>query len=159
MADRYQDLSATALPAIEKQAYVHPGQLFFTKVPTVVTTILGPCVSVCLFDAITGAAGMNHYLLPERLGAASPRFGDVANELLLARFLQLDVPAARLQAKVFGGSMMKSVRNDLAQRNIDAAITFLEQNRVAIVARDVGGDRGRKLHFRTTDGAAWVRLL
>jgi chemotaxis protein CheD len=161
MPERIHDLSALKpLPDLPQlQVYLHPGHLFFTTQPTLVTTILGPCVSVCLFDEESGTAGVNHYLLPDHFGSASPRFGDVANEMLLAKFTESGIPTHALKAKVFGGAMMRMVNSDLAERNIRAAHSFLKQAGIAVTGGDVGGDRGRKLHFRTTDGAAWIRLL
>lgn len=144
----------------EKQFYLHPGRLFFTVEPTIVSTILGSCVSVCLYDEESGAAGINHFLLPEKIGPESPKFGDIANGMLIRHFTEIGVPTRALRAKVFGGaSMMGANAGDLASRNADAAIQFLNQQRIPIVTTDVGGRRGRRLVFRTSDGSAWIRLL
>ena len=158
---RHEDLSALApLPNLpDKRIYLRPGQLIFATEPAVVTTILGPCVAVCLFDDTSGTAGVNHYLLPMKLDSDSPRCAEVANKLLLSRFVDAGIPAGSLKAKVFGGATMKSVNTDLAERNVQAALDFLRKAGIRIVSTDVGGDRGRTLQFRTTDGAAWVRLL
>ena len=158
---QFHDLSALPplpeLPA--RHVYLHPGHLFFTTEPTLVSTILGPCVSVCLFDRETGTAGINHYLLPAKVGSDSPRSADIANAMLLEKFTSCGIAIASLRAKVFGGAAMRSVKSDLAERNIGAAVDFLRGKRIPTIASDVGGDRGRKLFFRTTDGAAWVRFL
>ncbi|HMJ59915.1 MAG TPA: hypothetical protein VK467_12320, partial [Gemmatimonadales bacterium] len=39
-------------------AYVHVGQLFTSPAACTVTTILGSCVSVCVWDPTTGAGGL-----------------------------------------------------------------------------------------------------
>ena len=144
---------------MERQTYIHPGQLCFVTEPTVVTTVLGSCVSVCLYDEEHAAAGVNHFLLP--VGSTeSPRFGESANAMLLARFRELGVPVSRLRAKVFGGaSMGGSSAGDLASRNVEVAVAFLRSHAIPIVSQDTGGERGRKLIFRTADATAWVRLL
>ena len=36
--------------------YLHPGEIHVTALPTRLTTILGSCVSVCLFDARANVA-------------------------------------------------------------------------------------------------------
>ncbi len=145
----------------ERHAYLHPGQLCFATEPTIVTTVLGSCVSVCLYDEEHTAAGVNHFLLPASLGRAeSPRFGDSANTVLLERFREFGVPFSRLRAKVFGGaSMGGSSAGDLASRNVEVAVAFLRSHGIPVVSQDTGGERGRKLIFRTADAAAWVRLL
>jgi chemotaxis protein CheD len=146
---------------MEKQTYLHPGQLCFATDPTVVTTVLGSCVSVCLYDEEHTAAGVNHFLLPGTLARTeSPRFGESANAILLLRFRELGLPVSRLRAKVFGGaSMGGSAAGDLASRNVEVAVDFLRGHGIPIVSQDTGGERGRKLIFRTSDATAWVRLL
>lgn len=145
----------------ERQIYLHPGHFWFTTEHVVVSTVLGSCVSVCLYDDAHDAAGVNHYLLPERAGRGeSARFGDAANQILLDGFLEAGVPVSRLRAKVFGGSSIGGGRvGDLASRNVEVALSFLHSNDIPVVSRDTGGERGRKLIFRTCDASAWVRLL
>ena len=145
----------------ERQTYLHPGQLCFTTEPTVVTTVLGSCVSVCLYDEEHTAGGVNHFLLPGSLAHTdSPRFGESANAILLERFRKAGVPVSRLRAKVFGGaSMGGSSAGDLASRNVEVAVAFLRGYGIPVVSQDTGGERGRKLIFRTSDATAWVRLL
>jgi chemotaxis protein CheD len=48
---------------------------------------------------------------------------------------------------------------DLASRNVEVAVAFLRSHGIPIVSQDTGGERGRKLIFRTSDATAWVRLL
>jgi len=145
----------------EKQLYLHPGRFCFTTEDVVISTVLGSCVSVCLYADGYAAAGVNHFLLPERAARSEPaRFGDSANELLLGQFENLGIPVPKLRAKVFGGASIAGSRiGDLASRNIEAAITFLDRHGIIILGQDTGGERGRKLLFRTSDAAAWIRLL
>src|SRR3972149_9955326 len=44
--------------------YLPPGQLFASAERAAVSTILGSCVAVCLWDPILKIGGINHYLLP-----------------------------------------------------------------------------------------------
>ena len=78
-------LSSPALvseaPALEPRGvYLHPGQLVVSAAPCSVSTILGSCVAVCVWDEETGIGGMNHFLLPNFAGRglSSARFGNVA---------------------------------------------------------------------------------
>jgi chemotaxis protein CheD len=48
---------------------------------------------------------------------------------------------------------------DLGTRNILAARSRLEQERIPIVAEDVGGHHGRKLLFITSDGTTQVKQV
>lgn len=148
-------------PEPERKVYVHPGHLYFGSGPAQVSTVLGSCVSVCLFDQSHTAAGVNHYILPTRAARlASPRFGEDANEMLFDRFTALGVPVTKLRAKIFGGASMAGERaGDLASRNVAVAIEFLRWRGIPLLSQDTGGVRGRKLIFHAGDGSAWVRVL
>ena len=146
-------------------AYVHVGQLFTAPAACTVTTILGSCVSVCLWDPTTGAGGLNHFLLPQCVenGISSPRFGNVAIRRLLDELAGLGSPRARLKAKIFGGASVidafQTANESLGMKNVDLARRLLADAGVPIVAEDVGGAQGRKLVFQTGDGTAWVRKI
>src|SRR5215467_8180889 len=78
--------SIDGLPTV----YLFPGQLFASAEPSMVTTILGSCVAVCLWDRETFVGGINHYLLatnPMR-GRADARYGNTAMARLLEDVLE-----------------------------------------------------------------------
>lgn len=144
--------------------YLQPGQLLVTQKPTTLTTILGSCVAVCLYDARARVGGMNHFMLPQFAGSGikSARFGNIAMQELLDRILAAGAKKALLRARVFGGScmfeQMKSAQH-LGQKNIQLAVDFLTFHAIDIVQTDVGGDRGRKLRFNTDEGTAWLTSI
>ena len=146
-------------------AYLHPGQLFVSAQGCAVTTILGSCVAVCLWDPVTKIGGINHYLLPafSGEGIASPRFGNIAIKELLDQLAQLGSHKHNLLAKMFGGAcVLEAFRQrqyHLGTKNIEIAQELLESESIPLVGHDVGGQRGRKLIFHTDDGAAWVKAL
>ena len=153
-------------PSVSRQSiYLHPGQLVATREPAVVTTILGSCVAVCLWDEVAGAGGVNHYLLPEGPGTdtGALRFGNVATEALIDRLLRLGAQRGRLRAKVFGGACISASFTGqtphLGATNVARALDVLAREGLRVDARDTGGRRGRKLLFQTDDGVAWVKEL
>jgi chemotaxis protein CheD len=145
--------------------YLHPGHLFASAEPATVTTVLGSCVSVCLFDSDAQLGGINHYLLPHWAGngTASPRFGNVALRTLYDRVLALGARRKELRAKLFGGACVlegfQRRQGHLGEQNVERAVEFLQEAGVPVVAQDTGGRRGRKLVFQTGDGAVWIKLL
>ncbi len=145
------------------RTYLNGGQVHIAEGDEAITTILGSCVAVCLFDPVAKVGGMNHFLLPRALGHdPSPRFGDVAMRELLERTLLRGARRGRLVAKVFGGACAMKVpngRKPLGEENTDFALEFLAAERIPVEQRDVGGASGRKLVFRAGDGAAWVKPL
>ncbi len=155
---------AIAEEAVERQrVYLHPGQSLIATVPTVVTTILGSCVSVCLWDETRALGGLTHYLLPQPVGAQldSARFGATAIPQL-AQQLQ-SRGATRLTAKIFGGAAMNSALSasgrDLGTKNAAIAAELLDRLGIPVAAVDTGGSSGRKLLFHTDDGTALVKYL
>lgn len=148
-----------------ESVYLLPGKWYGSKVPSVVTTILGSCVSVCLWDEKTAIGGLTHYLLPHwvELEQDSPRYGNVAIMELLTHLVRLGAGRNRLKAKVFGGACVlrpaSSTENHLGMRNVEIAEAILGEQGIEIVNKDVGGGRGRKLIFHTDNGEAWTRQL
>ena len=47
-----------------QQAYLHAGHMVISREPCRVTTVLGSCVAVGLWDPTSGIGGVNHFLLP-----------------------------------------------------------------------------------------------
>ena len=145
--------------------YLHPGQLFASRESHVVTTILGSCVAVCLWEPEAKIGGINHYILPNFSGdgEASARFGDVSIKELLARLTTMGCDRRRLKAKLFGGACVleafRERKNHLGGQNIRTARELLEAEAIPVVGEDVGGHKGRKLIFLTDDGSAWVKEL
>lgn len=140
--------------------FVHPGQVFTSTEACTVSTILGTCVAVCLWDPTTRAGGLNHFVLPHFAAgtAASPKYGNVAMRELLDRLIGHGIPPSRLQAKVFGGmGRGDQGGKDLGTANVELALKLLAEAGIPVISQDVGGAHGRRLLFRLSDGSAWVK--
>ena len=145
--------------------YLHPGDVHATARECVITTILGSCVSVCLFEQGSKVGGANHFLLPDQRtdDSSSTRYAPGAIEALVSQVISLGARRSRLSAKLFGGANVLQAFQDgvrhIGAANVDAARAALAGYRIPICAEDVGGTRGRKLMFSAHDGAAWVRVI
>ena len=74
------------------------GEFHVSTEPSVAfSTVLGSCVSVCLFDDVMKVGGMNHYLLAESSGQNSDslRYGAHAMELLINKLLRTGASRSR----------------------------------------------------------------
>jgi chemotaxis protein CheD len=157
--------SATVIIGDRSKHYLHPGQLFVSYESYAVTTILGSCVSVCLWDPFTKIGGINHFLLPMDVGddQASLRFGNLSVRELIEEVVAVGAEQARLRAKLFGGACVleafRSRENHLGTKNVKVAREVLDAADIPIIGEDVGGNRGRKLIFHTDNGSAWVKQL
>jgi chemotaxis protein CheD len=144
--------------------FVHAGQLVVAGEPTVLTTIVASCVSVCLWDRRRRCGGMNHFVLARAPHAPTPcerrwTYGDLAVPDLVARLVGMGGRLPDIEAKLFGGANLLGGQSELGARNAAIAEELLDDMGIPVVARDVGGRRGRKLLFSTADGGALVRLL
>jgi chemotaxis protein CheD len=143
--------------------YVHAGQLFVSAEPCDISTILGSCVSACLWDPRSGIGGINHYMLPWDTSTteASPRFAGFAVRKLVETLWQLGAGRLSLKAKLFGGAsvLLPHHASDLGTRNVEAGRALLAEFGIPVVEEDVGGARGRKVVFRSDDGTTLVKRL
>ncbi len=148
--------------AIEK--YIFPSGLLVSHRPHVLNTVLGSCVAVCLWDEKLHIGGMNHYMLPlwNGVGLASPKYGNIAIEKLVAGMNRLGSRNANLKAKVFGGASMlmeQSAVFNIGLANVNLAWEMLEQNKIQVLASSTGGNRGRKILFNTSTGEVLQKYL
>lgn len=151
------------LAGSRERVYLHAGQYMATATPASVSTILGSCVSVCVWDPQSKIGGINHFVLPHFAGTGrlSPRFGNVAIASLIESLCALGTRTDRLMAKIFGGAGVLGTAGgeDLGARNVVVARTILEEEGIPVVGEDVGGSHGRKLIFHTDAGTAWIKRL
>lgn len=137
-----------------KQFYLYPGQLAAFKEETLVTTLLGSCVAVALFDPEKKVAGLNHYLLPEPspFDQLSPRYGTYALAQLIREIEALGGKSDRLQAKIYGGgNVINNILNgpSIGQLNITMAEKILKHLQIPIVEKNVGGQKARTIKLNT----------
>lgn len=148
-----------------KAVKILPGQYHATNDTTVITTVLGSCVSVCLYDTTNGVGGMNHYMLPGESGVSgasetgSARYGVYAMALLVEHVIQLGATHANLEAKVFGAGRVMDGMSDIGRQNADFALRYLKDRRIRITAVDVGDTCPRKVYFSPATGQAFVKRI
>jgi chemotaxis protein CheD len=150
-----------------RESVVHIGGVYATREPTVLKTVLGSCIAVCLSDPRTGVGGMNHFMLPvpgtegdDRVDA--PRFGVHAMDLLIGRMLKAGADRRRLEARIFGGATLMGLPENgstVGERNIAFIEEFMQFEDLVVVGRDLGGHLPRQIRFLTDTGKAYVRRL
>lgn len=142
-----------------------PGEYHATAEETIITTVLGSCVSVCLYDPVNSVGGMNHYMLPGDTGKpgdaenGSARYGTTAMELLLKHVLLLGAERAHLAAKIFGAGRVMDGVSDVGRKNADFAVRYLTERNIRIVAVDVGDNYPRKICFFPATGQVFVKRI
>lgn len=126
-----------------------------------ITTILGSCISACLYDSVGGFGGMNHFLLPDGNGhcGQAASFGVNAMELLINRLIKQGAVSSRFQAKIFGGARMITGLSDVGARNAEFIIGFLQKEGINCIAQSLGGTQARRVEFWPESGRARQRFL
>ncbi len=147
-----------------KKHYLMPSALIVSAQPMEVTTILGSCVAVCLYDPVSQIGGINHYMLDlwNGNGLESPKYGDIAIDLLIEKMIHSGAGSKRIIAKIFGGaaSLKSSVNSfTIGERNIVLAEKKLSENGIPIKARHTGGHQGRNIRFYTHTGEIHMRMV
>lgn len=147
-----------------KLHYLYPAAIFVNKTPHTISTILGSCVAVCLWDKALGYGGMNHYMLPlwNGNGLASPKYGNIAIKKLLEKMEGYGSNRKNLIAKVFGGGEVLDSISDqfnIGGRNINVAQTLLKELDIPIVGSSLGGKLGRKIVMCTQTGEVRMRFV
>jgi len=134
--------------------YLFPSSIYTSVTPCQVTTVLGSCVSICLYDVSRKIGGINHYMLPlwNGSGLASPKYGNIAIERLIDKMLQIGCDKDNLIAKIFGGANVLETTTSIfnvGERNYLLALEMIEKENIRIAAKSIGGDKGRKLIYNT----------
>lgn len=144
--------------------FLYPAALFASNKPYLISTILGSCVSVCLWDPVLNIGGMNHFMLPlwNGQGLASPKYGNIAMEKLINKLEGLGSDKKNLRAKVFGGAEVIDTNTTqffIGKRNVMIARQILDEEKIPIVGSSTGGKQGRKIIFNTYTGEVMQRFI
>lgn len=143
------------------------GQYYATKEKNaVITTLLGSCIAVCLFDQRNGIIGMNHFMLPgdfrseEIITSQDSRYGIHAMELLINDMMKKGANRKNLKSKIFGGGyVLNQSFSNIADANIEFARTFLNMEEIEILTEDIAGSYGRKIYFFAENTAVYVKKI
>jgi chemotaxis protein CheD len=156
-----------------KRIRIKPGEYHVATRNVIITTLLGSCVSACLYDPVRKIIGMNHFLLSNKRYAKNMpvcvteagRYGIHAMELLINEMLKAGARRDKLQAKAFGGGSLlePSANSDnfycVGEVNMRFIREFLANEDIPLVTADLGGDTGRVIHFCFDDFSVYVRKI
>ena len=91
-----------------KKVFLNPGEIFVTNEEYLIETILGSCISVCLWDSINKIAGMNHFVFSgeERNGNSEKngKYGKISTCYLIKSMLAFGADIKNIKAVIAGGA-------------------------------------------------------
>ena len=143
-----------------------PGDFYISKaVDELISTTLGSCISVTIFDPIARIGGMNHFMLPSSISgqwagvSAAARYGNFAMEHMINEALKTGAVKSRLIAQVFGGGAVITSTEDVGRSNAKFAEEYLKVECIPVKKTDVGLKVSRRVDFMPATGEVTVRHL
>jgi chemotaxis protein CheD len=149
-------------------AKVLPGEFYVSAQDEMIATVLGSCVSACIRDRRQQIGGMNHFMLPEPMGerdswsstvGRAARYGNDAMEQLINAILKVGGRREDLEVKIFGGGRVLTQMTDIGERNIAFVKRYIADERLDLVASDLGDIYPRQVQFFPRSGKVRVRQL
>ena len=141
---------------------VLPGEYFVSTEDLVIMTVLGSCISACIWDGKVRAGGMNHFMLPDGDSVDGfGRYGSYAMELLINELRKKGARRESMQAKVFGGAAVMAgfTTMNVGERNTKFVFDYLATERIPVVSQDVLDIHPRKVCFFPVTGKVLVKRL
>lgn len=127
------------------------------------TSALGSCVGVAVWDAYSHRGGLAHIMLPVpsdgSVEGKRERFATIGIPRMIEAMPD-ETPARRLVAKLIGGAAMFKTDSGLAsvgERNLQEVRRELALLRIPILAEDTGGSHARTVELHLDTGVVVVR--
>lgn len=133
--------------------FLQPGFIYVAAKQTVVSIVIGSCVTVCIYDRHKRTSGVNHFQFPYIMekDRTTTRYGNVATHTLIHMMVKNGSKLKNLEAQIFGGAHNPEIsQENIGMENVAVARNIIEKNKVTIVSEDVGGKKGRKVVINTT---------
>lgn len=143
----------------EKSYYIQPGYIFVSKEPYILSTVLGSCVAICIWDRKYGYGGMNHYIYnkPLKGDRRTTEYGSVSIPHLIKLMKNMGSNLKDLKVHMIGGAKSTYMPGStVGKDNIMIAEKILLYYDLEIVTRDTGGIVGKKVVFNNKNGEARI---
>lgn len=138
----------------KEKYFLQPGYIFASKQPYLLSTVLGSCVSVCLWDPTLHFGAINHYIHAKPFKKErTAQYGSISINHMINLMIKLGSKKINLKAHVIGGAQNSAMGSCLiGKQNVEIAETILKKNYIDIITFDTGGEMGRKIVFDSETG-------
>ena len=144
--------------------------LMVIRAPVKLVTLgLGSCIGLVVYDATAKVAGMAHIMLPNSRGLMGSekvgKFADTAVPALIDAMEKQGAVKSRIKAKLAGGAQMFALPGMSADfltvgaKNVTETKKRLSLLKIALIASDTGGNKGRTIEFSTSNWMLKVKTL
>lgn len=161
----YTSLSSREIERLSRN--IKPGEWAIEPIRPI-STLLGSCVAVCLYDSALPLAGMNHFMLPQmKKGTHADEdillAGDACMEALLNAMLKQGAAKHRIKAKAFGGGTVIDANRpnslSIGKRNADFTHEWLDRENIPLICSDFLGPWSRKVLLVPQNGDAYCKRV
>lgn len=153
----------------EQSIKIGMAELGATKSPSkLITTGLGSCVGICLYDNSSKVGGLAHIMLPDSKQARAivntAKYADTAIPLLIEEMVKLGANKSKLIAKIAGGAQMFNFAGTssimrIGERNTEAVLQGLQKENIRVIAQDTGGSYGRTIELNAENGNLYIKTI
>lgn len=142
------------------EAYLNAGD---TSV--VVTYSLGSCIGVSLYDPVSKAGGLAHFMLPlsrdnkEKARQRPFLYCDSGMSEMLQGIFELGAEKKRIIVKIAGGAQVLDINDTfrIGKKNSAVIKKFLWKNGLLIDSEDTGGEIARTMYLDMNSGRTFLR--
>lgn len=128
---------------------------------------LGSCVGIGMYDQRLHLAGLLHALLPVHpMGNNDEhsRYVDTGIKVMISELTKKGADRLHLVVRMAGGANMLVAPGftgsfNIGTRNVEAAFTTLNDLRMTLSGKEVGGTTGRTVKFYVKDGRMTIRSI
>jgi len=128
---------------------------------------LGSCVVVTLYDTERKLGGLAHIMMPDsnNLNGYHPAYqcADTAIATLIKELRSMRASPRNMVAKLVGGAKMFLSSDDfgpgIGGQNIISVKQILTRRRIPVIAENTGGNYGRNVEFYLDSGKVMVRAI
>lgn len=152
-----------------REAYVAIGDIIVSQnKEKLLSTFVGSCVALCLYDPVGQIAGLAHVMLPhkgsgkqhQRIGSPG-KYADRAVRTMVSIMVRRGAILHRIRAKIVGGASIFTHEGgvslfNVGERNVQAIISHLDQIGIPLVSQDTGMNYGRGVKFSVSSGEVMV---
>ena len=151
----------------EKIEVMMGGGAVTTAPHIILSSGLGSCVVLTLYDTKWKLGGLAHIMLPDSnsLNGYHPTYkcADTAIATLIKELRSMRASPRNIVAKLVGGAKMFLSSDDsnpgIGGQNIISVKCILKRKRIPVIAENTGGNYGRSVQFYLDSGKVMVRAI
>jgi chemotaxis protein CheD len=148
------------------KVFLKPGEIFISRKPAVVSTILGSCIAITIFNERLKIGGICHALLPRSPSLHDDdycRYVDSSITYMLKKLEAMGIQKHEMEIKLLGGADVLDItdvtRLSVGRQNIEKALEMMNNEKLALTLSDVGGTTGRSIRFYTHTGTVLLKRI